>query len=403
MAAVCARSAALNENINIDIKVDTDSKLYHQAKTVEGSFNYGYNVPRQNYNQFQHKVKGPDGVTYGCYGFVDPTNGTHLYHYVSDLKGYRVVPPNRPTKVYTERVANSVADIYDSVGIQYDWEKLYFPDVCRVLQRSKEERNELSIPPGFKVNDDGTVTQTTTSRPAPPSTTTTRRPPPTPPATTRPTTPRTTPPARKVTPATPRPTPPKPRPTPARELPRTTPRTTRAPVRTAPPTVRPTPPRTTPQRVQPPTNPPRKLVTTPKPVPRFPNTPATTPKTSGNKFGNNRDNFIGLPATNNAETLKPPPGDLAAVGQEITELRTLLQMLLRSLNKGNNTPNSGPDCDPGLGAVDPNAKQVFLPLVIVDSLPGAPRGSPGPAGVPTGSQFAIPSVGYGPSRCNTCG
>uniref|UniRef100_A0A182IJD6 Uncharacterized protein n=1 Tax=Anopheles atroparvus TaxID=41427 RepID=A0A182IJD6_ANOAO len=48
----------------------------------------------------------------------------------------------------------SCANIYDSVGIEYDWEKLYFPDVCRVLQKSKEQRNELSIPPGYRVNDD---------------------------------------------------------------------------------------------------------------------------------------------------------------------------------------------------------------------------------------------------------
>uniref|UniRef100_A0A8W7P903 Uncharacterized protein n=1 Tax=Anopheles coluzzii TaxID=1518534 RepID=A0A8W7P903_ANOCL len=425
LCGVCSVfGAALNDNIDIDIKVDSDSKLYHQGRTVEGSFNYGYNVPRRNYNQYQHKVKGPDGVTYGCYGFVDPTNGTHLYHYVSDLKGYRVVPPNQPTKVYSDRVANSVANIYDAVGETYDWEKLYFPDVCRVLQKSKEERNELSIPRGFQVNDDGSVTQTTqkpkasaptSKRPAPsPSPAATRAPPP-PSRTTRPTPPRTTP--RTTSGATRRAQ------SPSTTAKATTPRAA-APV---PTTRKPTPkssPKVTTTRPSPrpttaaPRQKPQAPVTTRVPAPvqttqartapkntlkpnSFPAQPSSKP--SGNKFGNNRDNFIGAPATNQAETLKPPQ-DLQAVGQDISELKLLLQMLLSSLNTAPKS-KAPADCDDNgsLGAVNPNAKQVFLPLVIVDSLPGG-RGavSQGAGGLPAGSQFAIPSLGYGPSRCNTC-
>uniref|UniRef100_A0A182N352 Uncharacterized protein n=1 Tax=Anopheles dirus TaxID=7168 RepID=A0A182N352_9DIPT len=428
LCGVCSVvGAALHENIDIDIKVDSDSKLYHQGKTVEGSFNYGYNVPRRNYNQYQHKVKGPDGVTYGCYGFVDPTNGTHLYHYVSDLKGYRVVPPNHPTKVFTERVANSVADVYDSVGVTYDWEKLYFPDVCRVLQKSKEERNELSIPKGYQVNDDGSVTQTTQKPKAsePPRTASPSaapKKPPTrasPPSTTsRPAPARTTPPrttqrapTRRVTAA-----PETPKPTTARP---TTARPTTAAPRTAPPSKETTPRATTaPSR---PSNPPRaqKPATTRTPVPPAQTTqartapkssvkprnnfPESTPKPSGNKYGTNRDNFVGAPATNTAETLKPPQ-DLEAVGQDISELKLLLQMLLKSLNNAPKAAAPAADCDDdsGLGAVNPNAKQVFLPLVIVDRLPGA-KSAASPAGVPAGSQFAIPSIGYGSPRCNTCG
>ncbi|XP_053659863.1 proteoglycan 4-like [Anopheles marshallii] len=422
LCGVCSVfGAALNDNIDIDIKVDTDSKLYHQGKTVEGSFNYGYNVPRRNYNQYQHKVKGPDGVTYGCYGFVDPTNGTHLYHYVSDLKGYRVVPPNQPTKVYTDRVANSVANIYDSVGETYDWEKLYFPDVCRVLQKSKEERNELSIPKGFQVNDDGTVTQTT-QKPKPSAPTTRRTAAPS--AATR----------SPQRPTTGRPTPAKASPT--RAAPRATLSATRR-AATTPPTPKAAPPKTTP--AAPTTAKPKPKPTTARTVTLRPNTasprqqqqaptprspapaqttqartapknsfkpdslPSPSEKPSGNKFGTNRDNFIGSPATNTAETLKPPQ-DLQAVGQDISELKLLLQMLLKSLNS---SPKAAPDCDDtgSLGPVNSNAKQVFLPLVIVDTLPGVrgPVMQGATGGLPAGSQFAIPSIGYGGSRCNTCG
>ncbi|XP_050090588.1 uncharacterized protein LOC126574435 [Anopheles aquasalis] len=427
------------DNIDIDIKVDSDSKLYHQGKTAEGSFNYGYNVPRQNNNQFQHKVKGPDDVTYGCYGFVDPKNGAHLYHYVSDLKGYRVVAPYKPTTVYSARVANSVADIYDAVGIKYDWEKLYFPDVCRLLQRSKDERNDLSIPPDVIINDDGSVSRVPPPPPPPPSKPTTRAPPPTtttrrpaPTTTTPRPTPRPTPRANPPTqPPTPRRTTPAPRPPPPPPPPRTTPRqvvtrppVTRPPIPVEPPRTNPPPPPPPPTTRRPPPPPPtttrrpapppttRPPPPPPRPVTRAPPPPAPRvtpkptpqpPKNNGNKFVSNRDNFIGQETGPTNQIAKPQP-DLEAVSYEIHELRTLVQNLLKQLNR------NGPDCDDdgkSLGPVDPNAKHVFLPLVIVEQLPGVKSGAGGAGAggvaLPPGSQFAIPSVGYGVSRCNNCG
>lgn len=70
-------------------------------------FNYGYQVERTN-SQFQHKVKGPDDVTYGCYGYIDPVGEKHLVYYIADRLGYRLLAPDQPTKVFTDRVANSV-------------------------------------------------------------------------------------------------------------------------------------------------------------------------------------------------------------------------------------------------------------------------------------------------------
>ncbi|EAT36929.1 AAEL011028-PB [Aedes aegypti] len=151
--------ALSNDNIDISVDVDSDSKAYHQFKTREGSFNYGYNVAKQHFNQFQHKVRGPDDVTYGCYGFVDPKNGTHLYHYVSDLKGYRVVPPNKPTKIYRQRVAESVKQLLEAVEENLPWERLYFPEVCRYLYLSHKQSNKFVLPPDLVINDDGTVTK----------------------------------------------------------------------------------------------------------------------------------------------------------------------------------------------------------------------------------------------------
>lgn len=95
---------------DLDIKVDVDknSNSYHHGQLKKGLFEYGLDVDKSQDHHFQHKVKGPDDVTYGCYGFVDPDGKPHLTHYVSDLKGYRVVPPEHATKIYIARLEKSM-------------------------------------------------------------------------------------------------------------------------------------------------------------------------------------------------------------------------------------------------------------------------------------------------------
>lgn len=109
--------------------------MYHQQNVRSGQFNYGYNVNTVS-NQFQHKVKGPDDVTYGCYGYIDPSNRKHLVYYVADRMGYRIIFPNRPTKIFTDRVTDSLnkldgatkAKSYDEKVVA--WNDLYMPESC---------------------------------------------------------------------------------------------------------------------------------------------------------------------------------------------------------------------------------------------------------------------------------
>uniref|UniRef100_A0A182LXI2 Structural constituent of cuticle n=1 Tax=Anopheles culicifacies TaxID=139723 RepID=A0A182LXI2_9DIPT len=112
-----------------------DSETYHRQDMKRGEFDYGYHVQTVS-NQFQHKVKGPDDVTYGCYGYVDPSNRKHLVYYVADRMGYRVIFPNRATKIFTAKLADSLNKLDGAVkGKDYEekvveWNNLYMPESC---------------------------------------------------------------------------------------------------------------------------------------------------------------------------------------------------------------------------------------------------------------------------------
>uniref|UniRef100_A0A182KCF0 Uncharacterized protein n=1 Tax=Anopheles christyi TaxID=43041 RepID=A0A182KCF0_9DIPT len=112
-----------------------NAEVYHRQDMKRGEFDYGYHVQTVN-NQFQHKVKGPDDVTYGCYGYIDPSNRKHLVYYVADRKGYRIIFPNRATKIFTAKLTDSLNKLDGAVkGKEYDeqvveWNNLYMPESC---------------------------------------------------------------------------------------------------------------------------------------------------------------------------------------------------------------------------------------------------------------------------------
>ncbi|XP_058127673.1 uncharacterized protein LOC131285802 [Anopheles ziemanni] len=165
LATVATCATALHygdEGIDVKINVEKNSNSYLSGRLPQGSFEYGLDVVKQKDNHFQHKVKGPDDVTYGCYGFVDPDGKPHLVHYVSDLKGYRIVPPESATKIYISRLERSINNVYQaSQEKNVQWKDLFFPPACQQLYREQKVA--------------------TTPRPTPRVFTTTRRPAPTPP------------------------------------------------------------------------------------------------------------------------------------------------------------------------------------------------------------------------------
>ncbi|EAL40157.3 AGAP011506-PA, partial [Anopheles gambiae str. PEST] len=142
--AVTVAVSATDDAFNIELK-QKDAEVYHEQSFGKNEFNYGYQVERTN-SQFQHKVKGPDDVTYGCYGYIDPVGEKHLVYYIADRLGYRLLAPDQPTKVFTDRVANSLdADLQ---GRKLDekvvaWNDLYLPSTCRRL----DEIVSITLPP----------------------------------------------------------------------------------------------------------------------------------------------------------------------------------------------------------------------------------------------------------------
>ncbi|XP_052563030.1 uncharacterized protein LOC120422950 [Culex pipiens pallens] len=77
---------------------------------IAGTYDYGY-VTNET-GQFHHENRGSDGVTVGCYGYVENSGRLRVTHYVSDIRGYRVVRPSRPVKLYVS-ARNSDPETYD--------------------------------------------------------------------------------------------------------------------------------------------------------------------------------------------------------------------------------------------------------------------------------------------------
>lgn len=66
------------------------------------AYQFGYDIGPNG--QFHHQQQGPDGVTYGCFGYVDPDGVLRVTHYIADSNGYRVVEENKPTAVFARTI-----------------------------------------------------------------------------------------------------------------------------------------------------------------------------------------------------------------------------------------------------------------------------------------------------------
>uniref|UniRef100_A0A182W2A5 Uncharacterized protein n=1 Tax=Anopheles minimus TaxID=112268 RepID=A0A182W2A5_9DIPT len=173
LATVVALTEALHygdEGIDVKINVEKNSNSYLSGRLPQGSFEYGLDVVKQQDNHFQHKVKGPDDVTYGCYGFVDPDGKPHLVHYVSDLKGYRIVPPDSATKIYISRLERSINNVYQaSQEKNVQWKDLFFPPACKQLYTETKVSTPPVTPRPTPRRPSPTVRRVTPAPPPPPS------------------------------------------------------------------------------------------------------------------------------------------------------------------------------------------------------------------------------------------
>nr|CAD7198152.1 unnamed protein product [Timema douglasi] len=139
----------------IDIE-DKDKLQYHDQNFNTSAYDFGYEVGPNG--QFHHENKGPDGVVYGCYGYVDPDGKLRATHYVSDGWGYRVVKPGQPVELFLHHHETNQLDSnnpgedkeaeHKHHGQITEWKYLYFPKGCGGLHRP-EGNGEANGSGGF--------------------------------------------------------------------------------------------------------------------------------------------------------------------------------------------------------------------------------------------------------------
>ncbi|TGZ37777.1 Collagen alpha-2(IV) chain, partial [Temnothorax longispinosus] len=78
-----------------------DAAACHCSPLYLDAYKYGYDV--NPHGQFHHETRGPHGITYGCYGYVDPFGKLKATFYISDGWGYRVVQPGRDVELFLHK------------------------------------------------------------------------------------------------------------------------------------------------------------------------------------------------------------------------------------------------------------------------------------------------------------
>lgn len=90
-AAINEKEVRYNGGKGIKI-VDIDEKdrtQYDERGLDHRAYNFGVEIGQNA--QFNHQTRGPDGVTYGCFGYLDEYGFLVSKHYLADAHGYRIL------------------------------------------------------------------------------------------------------------------------------------------------------------------------------------------------------------------------------------------------------------------------------------------------------------------------
>lgn len=106
---------------------------------------------------FHHETRGPDGVTYGCYGWIGPDDLLRVVHYVADAYGYRTVEPEKDVEVYPDTGDQTLQNIDEGgkprTGHKVRWQDLYFPKGCGKIEGGvRPNIPVIKLPEGGYVN-----------------------------------------------------------------------------------------------------------------------------------------------------------------------------------------------------------------------------------------------------------
>lgn len=97
-------SAAIDEDryggkgvkiVSID---DVDKTQYDERGLDQGTYNYGAEIGENV--QFNHQTRAADGITYGCFGYLDDTGSLQSKHYIADARGFRLLTSFDSVEVY---------------------------------------------------------------------------------------------------------------------------------------------------------------------------------------------------------------------------------------------------------------------------------------------------------------
>lgn len=77
---------------------DADRTQYDERGLDQSAYNYGSEIDKNA--QFNHQTRGPEGVTYGCYGYLDNDGKLQSKHYIADARGFRLLTSTDNVEVF---------------------------------------------------------------------------------------------------------------------------------------------------------------------------------------------------------------------------------------------------------------------------------------------------------------
>ncbi|XP_055596977.1 uncharacterized protein LOC129746992 isoform X2 [Uranotaenia lowii] len=115
------------ELVSLQSSENSDNFQYSHHDPIKNSYEFGYSVePNRN---FHHEKRDQNGITFGCYGFVDENGKLQVTHYLSDGRGYRVLDPMKPVQVY---IPFEAADGDEPIETK-PWMATFLPRGCSLI------------------------------------------------------------------------------------------------------------------------------------------------------------------------------------------------------------------------------------------------------------------------------
>lgn len=88
-AAIDETHTSKDKGIKIVDIDEKDRTQYDERGLDHQTYNYGAEIGDNA--QFNHQTRGPDGVTYGCFGYLDDEGSLQSKLYIADARGFRLI------------------------------------------------------------------------------------------------------------------------------------------------------------------------------------------------------------------------------------------------------------------------------------------------------------------------